>query len=458
VSTTLGAARAVGHHRTMSSFAEAGAEPFEVVIAGGGIAALEATLALHALAPGRTRTRLVAPNRSFVDPALSVAAPFGGTEERSWDVAEIARRHGATASVDTVESVDPRARTVRTGSGSELGYDALLLAPGARRVPAIDGALTFGGPDAVGALTHVVREAEAGYVQSIAFAVPAGVTWTLPVYELALMTAAHLARRGIRGRSITVVTPERTPLGVFGRRASETVEALLTDAGVALVTVQPDHAERGRLVLADGEGLPADLVVALPRLDPPRIAAIPHARDGFIPVDAHGRVDGLDSVYAAGDATSYPVKQGGIAAQQADAAAGAIAASAGSPVEARPFEPVLRGALLTGEGVEFLREGATSSTAMWQPPAKIAARYLGAYLAGEPGGALGDVPPVQAGTEGEALGMALDAADADAAWGDFGSALRWLSVAERLAVALPDEYAAKRERWRDAASARSITR
>src|SRR5205814_1234644 len=69
---------------------------------------------------------------------------------------------------------------------------------------------------------------------------------------------------------------------------------------------------------------------------------------GFIPTDDHGLVHGLDGVFAAGDITTFPVKQGGLAAQQADAAAEAIAELAGTEVDPEPFRPVLRGMILTG--------------------------------------------------------------------------------------------------------------
>ncbi|HEX2103833.1 MAG TPA: hypothetical protein VHF51_09290 [Solirubrobacteraceae bacterium] len=103
--------------------------------------------------------------------------------------------------------------------------------------------------------------------------------------------------------------------------------------------------------------------------------------------DAHGQVAGTDTVRAAGDATTFPVEQGGVAAQQADAAAEAIAARAGAEVEPRPFRPVLRGVLLTGRGQRWMRgprdtdEGAAARHALFWPPTKIAGRYLAPYLA-----------------------------------------------------------------------------
>ena len=68
-------------------------------------------------------------------------------------------------------------------------------------------------------------------------------------------------------------------------------------------------------------------------------AGLPGDERGFVPVDEHGRVPGLDGVWAAGDCVAYPIKQGGIAAQQADAAADSIAARAGAPVDPQPFRP-----------------------------------------------------------------------------------------------------------------------
>jgi sulfide:quinone oxidoreductase len=99
-------------------------------------------------------------------------------------------------------------------------------------------------------------------------------------------------------------------------------------------------------------------------------------------------VAGLDDCYAAGDGTDFPIKQGGLAAQQADAVAEHVAARYGAPVEPAPFTPVLRGMLLTGATPRFLsaslghrpEEGATSSQPLWWPATKIAGRYLAPYL------------------------------------------------------------------------------
>jgi len=95
-------------------------------------------------------------------------------------------------------------------------------------------------------------------------------------------------------------------------------------------------------------------VVALALLEGPRIAGLPSDAQGFIPVTELGEVRGLDRVYAARDATAYPIKHGGVAAQQADVVAAAIAARAGLTGDPQPLRPVIRGALLTGLGTRYL--------------------------------------------------------------------------------------------------------
>ena len=103
-----------------------------------------------------------------------------------------------------------------------------------------------------------------------------------------------------------------------------------------------------------GERLDVDRVVTLPTLSGPAIHGLPHDAAGFLPVDPHGRVKGVTAVYAAGDATDFEIKQGGLACQQADVAAQAIAADAGLPIEPTPFVPLLQGALVTEHHIRWL--------------------------------------------------------------------------------------------------------
>ena len=437
----------------------------KVLIAGGGVAGVEALLAFAAVAPDRVSVELMAPEPDFVYRPLSVAEPFERAMVRRLPLAELAAEHGARYRPDALAEVDPDRRVATTRAGTELGYDFLLLALGARASVALPGALTFRGAQDVEAFGQLLRELERGDVTRVAFAVPHPVRWPLPIYELALMTAAHLAAHEVPGATIAVVTHEREPLDVFGPGTGERVRSLAAAAGVEIVTSNaPARVEAGRLMLMSGASVPADRVVALPKLDVPEIPGIPQGPRGFIPTDLFLRVEGLQDVYAAGDATWYPIKQGGLAAQQADVAASAIAAAAGESLRPTPFHPVLRGILLGGRKPLHMRSdsGTVSSgqtvEPLWWPPGKVAGRYLAPYLATRPGDIprppLSDVEPPSPGRPktgtADALEMALVAADGSARAADYEGALRWLSAAEQLDVALPIEYARRRRDWRQA--------
>ena len=360
----------------------------DVLIAGGGVAALEAALALRALGEGGIRVELLAPEPQFWYRPLAVAEPFGLGEVRHFDLADLVAEAGATFSHGQLVSIDAARHIAYTAPGGAVSYSMLLIACGAAPRPAVDGALTFRGPADTEKIEHLLAEIEAGEVRRVAFAVPAGAVWSLPVYELALLTAGWLATRGRDDVKLALVTPEVEPLHLFGGEASAAVRALLEERGVVVHThAYPAEAREGELLLVGGDVLPADRVVALPRLQGQRIGGIPQTFEGFIPVDPHGRVIGMSDVYAAGDITTFTVKQGGIAAQQAEAAAESIAAASGVAIEPRPFRPVLRGLLLTGDGPQYLHgelsggAGTASTEPLWWPPAKIVGRYLAPFLA-----------------------------------------------------------------------------
>lgn len=362
-------------------------EAAHVLIAGGGVAALEAALALRALAEDHVDVELLAPEPKFWYRPLAVAEPFQAGSLLRFDLPELAAAAGATFSLGALASVDAGRRLAYTAAGTLIPYDALLIACGAVPGPTIPGALTFRGPADTEKLEHLLADIESGEVRRVVFAVPAGATWTLPIYELALLTAARLSEQRIEDVQLALVTPEEELLRVFGPNASEDVQRLLGERGIAVhCSARPSEFRNGELLLASGAVIPADRVVALPRLHGPRIDGIPQTVDGFISADSQGRIVGVAGVYAAGDITSFPVKQGGIAAQQAESAAHAIAAQAGADVKPLRFKPVLRGILLTGAEPRFLRRelrtglDTVSSEPLWWPPAKIVGRYLAPFL------------------------------------------------------------------------------
>lgn len=359
-------------------------EPWRVVVAGGGVAGLEACLGLADLGERQLRLTLVAPGERFTLAPVAVAAPFGGDPAPSFALAEVARGLGARFVHDHMVAVRPEDKVVELEDGGDLPFDVLLVATGARHREIHPGVLTFGGPVSVAAMGDVVDGLASGRHETVAFVVPRGASWPLPVYELALMTRG----RAVRGR-VLLVTPERAPLALFGEGPSRTVAGLLDEAGVELHTdADPTFAaDASTLFLdADGPAVDVDRAVTVPVPLGPRTPGLPHDDDGYVPVDEHGRVEGLRHVYAAGDMTDQPIKQGGLAAQQAYAAVRHITAQAGGMLGPEPFRPVLRGLLLTGHVDRYLRHGVdgvdrASPDFLWWPPAKVVGRYLAPWIA-----------------------------------------------------------------------------
>lgn len=361
-----------------------------MLVGGGGVAALETVLALHRLAGERLEIELVAREASFVYRALSVGEPFGLTETPHYDLAGLAREIGVRFRRDAIERVDAGAHRVVTREGATLVYDDLVLALGARPEPAVRGALTFGGPDDVEALAAALRGLGGPSRRRVTFVVPEDVGWTLPLYELALLTVDWARREG-RSLEVTVVTRERSPLGVFGAEGGHEVERLLDERGIDVRAGSfAEELEGDRLYLELEGPLSVDLAVALPRLIGPGVDGLPHDEDGFVEVDERGRVGAAPDVYAAGDMTTRPLKQGGLAAQQADVVAAEIAAQAGADVELVAYRPVLRGLLLSGEAPRYLRREAGESSEpsslepLWWPAHKVAGRHLAPFLAAHP--------------------------------------------------------------------------
>jgi sulfide:quinone oxidoreductase len=315
---------------------------------------------------------------------------------------------------------------VVTKGRDDLPYDILVLALGAhpQREWETEGVLAYrGGRDGPNyrLLLHQLRTAR---VDSVAFVKPAGASWPLPLYDLALMTAADCAAHDRRDVELSLITPEERPLAIFGNAASAAIRAILSESGVALHTNSYGRpSSPGQLAISPGHRfLAVDRIVTEPRLVGPSLRGIPSGHDGFIPTDLHGRVPGLDDVFAAGDATTFPIKQGGLAAQQADAVAEAIAAQAGADIDPQPFRPVLRGTLLTGGPARYLRadisggvgdDSTVSDEALWWPPNKLCGRYLAPYLNSQTGEAA-DVMPQDQGAEGKSR----SAAGANGVWPD----------------------------------------
>jgi sulfide:quinone oxidoreductase len=421
-------------------------------------------LALAELAEGLVDVELMSPSDEFVYRPMLAAEPFGSADVLRIKLEQVVADAGARHTKDALASVDPGARSITTASGKTLGYDALLIALGARPIEAVPGALTFGDEPQRRLFAELLAALGRRGTTRLAFVVPRAATWSIAAYELALLTAAERDARRLEGVEIILVTHEPAPLDLFGPAASQLVAARLAEAGISIrLSSVVDRFDDRQLHLTAGDPLGADAAVALPALEVPRLAGLPQRHNGFLHTDTAMHVEGLDAVWAAGDVTWFPIKQGGLAAQQADVCARSIAALAGAHVPVEAFQPVLRGMLITGKTPDFFRASVSAPDAgvasegrpLWWPPAKVAGSYLGPYLAHvrNPSKELVDRDPSPGSPEDEAdpdraMALLLAASEADATIGDYEGAIKWLSLVEQLNLVIPPEYVARRHEWR----------
>jgi sulfide:quinone oxidoreductase len=364
---------------------------YTVVICGAGIAAVEGLLRLRSLTGDALEIKVLAPNEELRYRPLAVDEPFALRGVRRYPLWRITQRAGAEWIQDAAQMVEPQEQRIHTSGGQTVPYDALLLAIGARLTNPFEHVTLFDDEHADEAYHGIVQDVEGGYTRSLALVLPEGPAWLLPAYELALMTAERAESMGEEGLGVDVVTPEPAPLAVLGEGASTAVSELLERDRVRVhANARPQvPANRRVLVTPEGPELEVGRIVALPRIEGRPLRNVPVSSDGFVPVDEFSRVPGMaEHVFAAGDATNFPIKHGGLGAQQADVAAAGIAALAGAQVEPQPLDPVIRGVLHTGRAPLYitarLRNGEVESEASWEPAwppdEKVVAEELGPFL------------------------------------------------------------------------------
>lgn len=360
----------------------------DILIAGGGVAALETLLALHARLGTSRHVTLLAPHTDFHYRPLTAYGGLVPGPRAPVDLRDVAAEHGAEFVHDQLTTVRADVSEAATPNGLRIAYEALVVAIGAVAINPFPGAVTLGLPREEAAFEAFVGRVRDGALERVVVVVPPRLGWTLPAYEAALML-----RHAAETLQITVTSPEEAPMERFGPEIASAISDRLRDRRIDFCP------ETFPVTVADGElwvrshGLvTADAVVALARPGGPIISGLPIDPLGFIPVDETSRVIGTTGIWAAGDAAAHHTKQGGFALQQAEAASDDIVARlTGAPPDAVPEPPpvVMRAALLDGDRVLYLRaeqqeggwQGVASWDPLWEPPGKIAGGRLTSYLA-----------------------------------------------------------------------------
>ena len=156
--------------------------PFKVLVAGGGVAALEGVLALRDLAGDRLSIEMLAPEPEFVYRPMTVREPFAYGRALRYSLGEMAGEIGVGLREQSFAWVNPATRVAYADGGDELPYDFLLLALGARIHTRYTHAYTIDDRQLDDVLHGLLQDVEGGYVKRLVFVIPPRMAWQLGVH------------------------------------------------------------------------------------------------------------------------------------------------------------------------------------------------------------------------------------------------------------------------------------
>jgi NADPH-dependent 2,4-dienoyl-CoA reductase/sulfur reductase-like enzyme len=261
------------------------------LIVGGGMTADAAVRGIREHDPEGTITLVGAESHPpYKRPPLTKGLWSGADEAKVWLNTEADLRLGRR-----IVALDPAARTATDDKGETYRYERVLLATGGRprELPGAEGVVYYRTLDDFRRLRDGTKEGDAVVVIGGGF--------------VGSELAASLTTAG---RRVTMVFPEPSVAWrVLPGGLAESVTELYRERGVDVRAGETVTAARGNAVeLGSGETIEAAAVVAglgiLPATELAEAAGLPV--DDGIPVDAYGRVEGFEDVFAAGDVARFP--------------------------------------------------------------------------------------------------------------------------------------------------------
>lgn len=226
--------------------------------------------------------------------------------------------YGVRTVTGMVHAIDPQQRTVTLAEGTELGFDALVIATGARNVidnvPGLREAMGAGtavhyySAEAAAAAHQAIKKFTGGDLVFLVTSQP----YRCPVapYEGSLLAADLLRDNGLRSpAAISVYSPEKHPMPSAGPFAGPELVNLLNENGIAffgdhaVTRIDSDHQE---IHFQHGGTASYDLLVFIPPHEP----AVTLDGPGWISVDATTMQTRHPGIFAIGDTTTITSPSG----------------------------------------------------------------------------------------------------------------------------------------------------
>ena len=308
----------------------------EVTVAGAGFAAITGVRELRRQLPDAEIT-LAAPKPEFVYLPSLIWVPYGmrkGDDLRH-KISYLLDKLNVRYVRGAVTGITADGRTLETDAG-EINNDALLIATGGRyirKLPGIENVITIcEGIEAAEKMGERLQAMNGGTI-ALGFGgnpkEPSAMRGG-PMFELLFGLDTWLNQHGVRDRfRLVFFTPAPQPGKRLGEKA---VAKLLREMAKRGIETHLGHKLKSfehNVVTTEGGEIPADLILFMPGMTGPAWmpgSPLPVSPGGMIQADALCQVEGMDRVYVAGDAGSFPgpewmPKQAHMADLQAVAAA-----------------------------------------------------------------------------------------------------------------------------------------
>jgi sulfide:quinone oxidoreductase len=312
----------------------------KITVAGAGFAALTGVRELRKRLPAAEIT-LVAPQPWFTYLPSLIWVPYGlrTADDLRFDIRPLLSRLGVGYRQAAATGVSADGRTLHTDDG-DVANDALLIATGGRyirKLPGIENTITIcEGLEAAEKMGRRLQELDGGTV-AMGFGGNPNEPSAMrggPMFELLFGLDTWLRRQGRRDRfRLVFFTPAPEPGKRLGQNAVERMLGEMQRRGIETHLGHKLKSFENHVVTTEGGEIPADLILFMPGMTGPAWIAdspLPISPGGMIRAEATAAVTGMERVYVAGDAGSFPgpewmPKQAHMADLQAVAAARNIA-------------------------------------------------------------------------------------------------------------------------------------